>query len=51
MPRSACSPSGTSGLVSATIDLKNKFGAVTNEIIVYTSQGNRRIKVEAFVAN
>lgn len=40
-------PSGTAGQIDATIDLSNKVGTVTNSIIVFTSQGNRRLWVKA----
>jgi hypothetical protein len=43
-------PSGGTGQIKATIDLHDKTGAVTNSVIVFTSQGNRRLKVKAFVA-
>ena len=42
-------PSGASGEIDATIDLSNKVGTVTNSIIVFTSQGNRRLWVKAVV--
>jgi len=42
-------PSGESGKVEAAIDLKNKVGTVTNYVIVFTSQGNRRLSVKAIV--
>jgi hypothetical protein len=42
-------PSGASGKIEATIDLQNKTGTVTNSIIVFTSRGNRRLKVKAVV--
>ena len=42
-------PSGGSGQVEASIDLSNKVGIVTNYVIVFTSQGNRRLSVEAIV--
>jgi hypothetical protein len=45
-------PSGASGKIEATIDLTKKTGnVVTNEIIVFTSQGNRRLKVKAIVSD
>ena len=44
-------PSGGSGKIEASIDLRKKTGVVTNEIVVFTSQGNRRLKVKAFVAD
>lgn len=43
-------PSGGSGQIHATIDLRNKTGAVTNHIIVFTSKGNRRLTVEAILS-
>lgn len=42
-------PSGAAGQIDATIDLSNKVGAVTNSIIVFTSEGNRRLWVKAAV--
>jgi hypothetical protein len=43
---------GASGKIEATIDLTKKTGnVVTNEIIVFTSQGNRRLKVKAIVSD
>lgn len=45
-------PSGGSGKIEATIDLTKKTDkVVTNEIIVFTSQGNRRLKVKAIVSD
>ncbi len=44
-------PSGGSGQIQASINLSNKVGAVTNSVIVYTSKGNRRLYVKAFVAD
>ena len=43
--------SGAAGKIEASIDLHNKIGEVTNSIIVFTSQGNRRLKVKAIVAD
>lgn len=43
-------PSGGTGQIEATIDLRRKTGVVTNSIVVFTSQGNRRLNVKAFVA-
>lgn len=44
-------PGGASGKIEATIDLTKKTSdVVTNEIIVFTSQGNRRLKVKAVVS-
>jgi hypothetical protein len=43
-------PSGAAGQINATINLSNKVGMVTNAIIVFTSQGNRRLFVKAFTA-
>jgi hypothetical protein len=45
-------PGGASGKIDATIDLtKRTSNIVTNEIIVFTSQGNRRLKVKATVSD
>jgi hypothetical protein len=41
--------SGASGKIDASIDLSDKVGIVTNSIIVYTSQGNRRLNVKAIL--
>jgi hypothetical protein len=41
-------PSGGVGQINATINLSNKVGVVTNQVIIYTSQGNRRLNVKAF---
>ena len=43
-------PSGGRGKIGATIDLSNKTGAVTNYVIVETSQGNRLLHVKATVS-
>jgi hypothetical protein len=42
-------PSGGSGKIDATIDLAGKTGTVTNSVIVFTSQGNRRLNVKAIL--
>jgi hypothetical protein len=42
-------PSGGTGEIHATIDLSKKSDTVTNQIIVFTSQGNRRLFVKAFL--
>jgi hypothetical protein len=42
-------PSGGAGKIDATIDLSNKIGVVTNYVIVFTSQGNRRLNVTAIL--
>lgn len=43
-------PSGGTGQIDASINLTKKFpGVVTNAIIVFTSQGNRRLYVKAYV--
>jgi hypothetical protein len=42
-------PSGGTGTINATIDLSNKVGTVTNSIVVFTSQGNRRLNVKAIL--
>jgi hypothetical protein len=43
-------PSGGSGKIEATIDLSKKTDTVTNSIIVFTSLGNRRLQVKAYLA-
>jgi hypothetical protein len=43
-------PSGGTGKLEASINLSNKVGVVTNSVIVFTSQGNRRLNVKAFVS-
>jgi len=43
-------PSGGTGEIHATIDLSKKSDTVTNQIIVFTSQGNRRLFVKAFLS-
>jgi Protein of unknown function (DUF1573) len=41
-------PSGGSGEIHATIDLRRKPGAsVTHDVIVFTSRGNRRLTLKA----
>lgn len=42
-------PSGGSGQIDATIDLAGKLDTVTNSIVVFTSQGNRRLNVKAYL--
>ena len=42
-------PSGDTGKIEATVDLAGKTGTVTNSIIVFTSQGNRRLNVKAIL--
>jgi len=42
-------PSGGTGKIDATIDLSKKIGVVTNYVIVFTSQGNRRLNVMAIL--
>jgi len=42
-------PSGGAGQLNATMNLRNKTGTVTNQIIVFTSKGNRRLTVKAIV--
>jgi hypothetical protein len=44
-------PSGGTGKLEASINLSNKVGIVTNWVIVFTSQGNRRLNIRAFVAD
>lgn len=41
--------SGATGEIHASIDLRKKTLSVTNDIIVYTSKGNRRLTVEAIM--
>jgi hypothetical protein len=43
--------SGAGGEIHATIDLTNKVGVVTNQIVVFTSLGNRRLFVKAIAAD
>lgn len=40
-------PSGGDGQIGATINLSNKVRTVTNYVIVFTSQGNRKLNVKA----
>lgn len=40
-------PSRGKGKIDASIDVAGKTGSVTNSIVVFTSQGNRRLKVQA----
>jgi hypothetical protein len=42
-------PSGGTGRIEASINLSNKVGVVTNYVIVFTSQGNRRLNVKAIL--
>jgi hypothetical protein len=42
-------PSGGYGEIHATIDLSKKTDTVTNQIIVFTSRGNRRLFVKAYL--
>jgi hypothetical protein len=42
-------PGGGTGMIEASINLSNKVGIVTNSVIVFTSQGNRRLNVKAFM--
>ena len=42
-------PSGGSGNIQASIDLTGKAGTVTNSVIVFTSQGNRRLNLVVFL--
>lgn len=44
-------PSGGTGKLEASINLSNKVGIVTNWVIVFTSQGNRRLNLRAFVTD
>lgn len=44
-------PSGGSGTIGASINLSNKVGIATNSVVIYTSKGNRRLFVTAFVAD
>ena len=43
--------SGGTGQIQASVDLHKKSGMVTNSVIVFTSQGNRRLKVKAILPN
>lgn len=38
-------PSGGTGTIGASVDLSKKIGIATNGIIIFTSQGNRRLNV------
>ena len=40
-------PSGGSGQMQASMNLSNKTHTATIDVIVFTSQGNRRLKVKA----
>lgn len=42
-------PSGGSGEIHASIDLRKKTTSATNDIVVETSKGNRRLTVEAII--
>jgi hypothetical protein len=42
-------PSGGTGEIHASIDLRKKTLSVTNDIVVFTSKGNRRLTVEAIL--
>jgi hypothetical protein len=42
-------PSGGAGEIHASIDLRKKTLSVTNDIVVETSKGNRRLTVEAIL--
>lgn len=44
-------PSGGTGEIHVTMDVHNKSGTVSKDVIVFTSQGNRRLKVTAVVPN
>lgn len=44
-------PSGGSGQIEVTMDLRHKVGPVTKDVIIFTSQGNRRLNVTAIVPN
>ena len=41
-------PSGGTGTMYATVELPNKGGVVETHVIVFTSQGNRRLNLKAF---
>ncbi len=41
--------SGGTGQIEASLDIHGHTGEVEKGIIVFTSQGNRRLKVKAFV--
>lgn len=42
-------PPGGTGKIEASINLAGKTGVVTNYVIVFTSQGNRRLNVKAIL--
>jgi hypothetical protein len=42
-------PSGGTGEIHASIDLRKKTASETNDIVVFTSKGNRRLTVEAIL--
>jgi hypothetical protein len=42
-------PSGGTGTIEASINLSNKVGTVTSSVVVFTSQGNRRLTLKAFL--
>lgn len=42
-------PSGGTGEIHASIDLRKKTASATNDIVVFTSKGNRRLTVEAIL--
>jgi len=43
--------SGGTGQIEVKMDLHNKIGTVSKEIVVFTSKGNRRLKVTVVVPN
>lgn len=42
-------PAGGTGTIEASINLAGKTGIVTNYVIIFTSQGNRRLNVKAIL--
>lgn len=42
-------PSGGTGEIQATIDMHKNPNSVTNDVIIYTSKGNRRLTLKAIV--
>jgi hypothetical protein len=43
-------PSGGSGQIDATVQLPNKGGLAESHVIVFTSQGNRRLTLRSYVS-
>ncbi len=42
-------PSGGAGTIEASINLSNKVQDVTSSVVVFTSQGNRRLTLKVFL--